>query len=828
MSVDRATGPSPRTRKFVLWTIGHGRIIWALAILLGIPAAARTASLYAHLRSDVEELLPRESPSVQALNEMRSRFPGLAFLGVVAEVAPTTDLATAERFLDDLAAQVRSYPRELVRDVRSNNNAERAFVQKHAPLYIDLSDLKELRARIEARRDYQVAKASGALLDEDEPPPSVDVSDLEHKYQDRVADQPAGHLSNSAQRTAMLFIEAGEFTTGADTARALLTRVQRDVAKLNPLQYDSGLRIGYASDIAINAEELDALETDLSVSSVLVVLAVAAAIVLYYRWWRSIPVLICPLLLATVYAFALASLPPMGITELNSNTAFLGSIIVGNGINVGLILLARYREERLRGASVEDSLIVGVWGARTGTLVAAAAASVAYASLLVTEFRGFRQFGYIGGLGMIISWATAFLLIPPLIRWLDRAEPGAAAERPSGGLLMRGIVRLVETRAPWILAGALLLALGSALEVSKFDASHLEYDFNKLRRVDTWKNGEGYWGRKMDALLGHYLTPTMILCDTVEQATEVNHLVRASVERGSLRSMVARVVSADDVLPVDQEAKIAELRRIRSDLTPKVRSTIEESKLRDLDMALGEENLHPIRATDLPHPLTTGLLETDGSIGRTVLVYPRPSDALWKADSIHQFVSTLRDFARAGRDRGESPGRVAGSIPLSDDILSSIARDAPLASAVSFLGVIAVLVALARRVSSHAIASLFLGVLWLAGATMYLGVRINFANFIAFPITFGIGVDYAANVMSRYVQDPRRDIRQAVLSTGGAVALCSLTTVIGYSSLLLAKNRALFLFGLVAVMGEMACLCAAVVALPAWLVFARKWRAVAA
>jgi hypothetical protein len=34
-------------------------------------------------------------------------------------------------------------------------------------------------------------------------------------------------------------------------------------------------------------------------------------------------------------------------------------------------------------------------------------------------------------------------------------------------------------------------------------------------------------------------------------------------------------------------------------------------------------------------------------------------------------------------------------------------------------------------------------------------VQINFTSFIAYPITFGIGVDYAANTMSRYVQGGR-------------------------------------------------------------------------
>jgi uncharacterized protein len=104
---------------------------------------------------------------------------------------------------------------------------------------------------------------------------------------------------------------------------------------------------------------------------------------------------------------------------------------------------------------------------------------------------------------------------------------------------------------------------------------------------------------------------------------------------------------------------------------------------------------------------------------------------------------------------------------------------------------------------------------------MLLGIKINFINFIAFPITFGIGVDYAVNVMARYLRDGGRDVGAAIRGTGGAVGLCSATTIIGYSSLLVAQNVGLFLFGLLAVLGEIACLTTAVVVLPAVLLLVR-------
>jgi predicted RND superfamily exporter protein len=180
----------------------------------------------------------------------------------------------------------------------------------------------------------------------------------------------------------------------------------------------------------------------------------------------------------------------------------------------------------------------------------------------------------------------------------------------------------------------------------------------------------------------------------------------------------------------------------------------------------------------------------------------------------------IRDIGKEGRVDGDRPARLAGSIPLTSDILDSIDSDAPIASMVAFIGVTVMVLAVLRlqAASLYVLGSLIMGVLWLAGVMMFLRIKINFCNFIAFPITLGIGVDYAVNVMTRWVQDGRRDISGAVRSTGSAVILCSTTTIIGYSSLLLAKNRALYYFGLLAVSGELTCIVTAILALPALLV----------
>jgi predicted exporter len=98
------------------------------------------------------------------------------------------------------------------------------------------------------------------------------------------------------------------------------------------------------------------------------------------------------------------------------------------------------------------------------------------------------------------------------------------------------------------------------------------------------------------------------------------------------------------------------------------------------------------------------------------------------------------------------------------------------------------------------------------------GVKLNFLNFIVFPITFGIGADYAFNILRRYEADGAGTAGEAVKTSGGAVALCSLTTIIGYGTLLVSDNRALNSFGALAGAGEVACLAVALILTPSLLV----------
>jgi predicted RND superfamily exporter protein len=124
-----------------------------------------------------------------------------------------------------------------------------------------------------------------------------------------------------------------------------------------------------------------------------------------------------------------------------------------------------------------------------------------------------------------------------------------------------------------------------------------------------------------------------------------------------------------------------------------------------------------------------------------------------------------------------------------------------------------------RRASLLVLGSLLVGMGWLGGTFALLHIKLNFLNFIALPITFGIGVDYAVNIVQRYIVDGSTGVLTAVRETGGAVILCSMTTTLGYLALVSSVNHAVRSLGVAAVLGEACCLLAAVLVLPAALLW---------
>ena len=825
----KASHPT-RSERLVVWLVHHRWLVLLVAMLVGALCTWRTVLTYAALRSDLEELLPKSAPSVAALQMMRSRLSGLRFLGVVVDTGGPEHVAAANRFVDELCARIREYPPELVGSVRKDIAQEKRFLERHALQLMDPNDVRELREAVERRRDWEVTHALDlSVLDEEEDPkPEIPVEKLRRKYESKHGKPrtfPGDRFVSDDGHTVVAVVRASSHATSYEADSELLSRIERDISDLGfPEAYGGGMRVGFAGDVPTRVEEMDGLFADLAVSGAIVALLVVGALLLYFGSWRALPVLFVPLLLGTVSTFGLVALPPLDIRHLNTNTAFLGSIVVGNGINSGIILLARFCEERQSGRSVDRAIVGAVQNSWRPTLAAALAAASAYGCLVFTDFRGFSQFGWIGGIGMVTCWVATMLLAPPLIHWF-----GARLAGRDGGFAQAGHVQhllgvlLSRPRLVVGITAALTLVTGAGLIARGWN--WLEHDYSKLRRRDSYVDGERYWGRRMDDTLQRYLTPTVIMTGSAEQARVVEANVRELMRAKRAGGLIGSVRSASQVLPDTRGAALVEARKLRAALTPRLKSELSPEDRRMVEAALTDSALREVAAQDVPEVLVAGFREHDGRLDRTVLVYPRLSSGTWDGTLIREFTDDLRAAAATA----DPEARVAGPLTLSSDITAAMAHDGPRATVLGLLAAL-VICALAFgsvRLSVAAVASLLVGVVMMMGGLGWTDARLNFANFVVLPITFGISADYAINVLRRYQADGKTAPGPGVASTGGAVAMCSATTIIGFGSLLAAKNQALFSFGVFAVAGEVTMLATAAVALPAALALRERRREVA-
>lgn len=111
---------------------------------------------------------------------------------------------------------------------------------------------------------------------------------------------------------------------------------------------------------------------------------------------------------------------------------------------------------------------------------------------------------------------------------------------------------------------------------------------------------------------------------------------------------------------------------------------------------------------------------------------------------------------------------------------------------------------------------LFIGEAWMLGLMLLFDQNFNLANLVILPLILGIGVDNGVHIVHRFRQE-KGDLLRVVRGTGRAILLSTLTTILGFGSLLFASHRGIESLGTTLVLGVSACLVAALFVLPALL-----------
>jgi len=790
---------------YARWIDRH-RLRIAAASLAVVLLAGWLASRL-RVEADLSYLLPPSAPSVRDLRaiERRARVVGTVLVAVESDVPARRATAAAA-----LRRRLAAIPPDLIASVTADDRAARRFAWDHRWLAAPLDDLRRARDAIHDELDHARLEANPLFVElDDHVPPRHDVQDLRDRLHQAELDEDApGDLVSDDGRVQLLIARTAHASGDVDRdARVLdaVTAATTAVARATP-----GAAVGVAGDVVLTVAEHDAILDGMVIAVVATVVLVLLGLLLYYRSAVAVAALSWSLVVGAVVTFAIARL---AVGHLNLATAFLSSIVIGNGINFGIILLARYMEERRAGHDGVDALAAAIGGTLAGTLSAALAAAVAYGSLTLTAFRGFRDFGVIAGLGILPCWIAAYTVLPAVVAIAARAGRLRPRREPAVGRVLAALAPRRPGLRVLVLAGLTLAAGAMTWRYLAHDP--FESDFRHLRSTSPEIDAEGRWMAVVDRGFGQGISGGFVIA--VERRSQTAPLLarlRAhDAGKPEDQKLFSRTSSLDDLLPADQPARLALLAELRGLLTDDAIDELEPEDAADARALRPPADLAAVRDADVPDELAWPYTEADGTRGRIILAMPGWGYDNWDAHQIVRFAHDLRAL-----DLG--PGvLLGGSSFVYADMLELVSHDGPIATLAALLGAV-VLVLLIVGWRRHGLVTLacgFAGTVAMLALGSVLGLRVNFLDFVALPITIGIGIDYAVNLAARDRHQPSLGARQVLARTGSAVLLCSYTTIVGYGSLLLSRNQGIRSFGTAAILGEATCLGVALLFAPALL-----------
>jgi predicted RND superfamily exporter protein len=799
-------------QRYIAWlerwrlsVIGAATALFACAVYL--------VAFHLPLKADLAELLPKDAPAVRDLHRLEARVAAqdTALILIVSSNVP--DRIAAQK---DMTTRLAALPPRLVDHVEADDAETRAFLRAHRQLFVSLEDLNAardaLRDRIKAAK--LAANPLYVDLDDDESKADADAAkqkldDLDHKRKDAEAKLDKSSNVNADGTIGLIVLKTAFAKTDVKHGRelvAMMRDVQAAVMRAHP-----GVDVGLCGGVVSTTAEHDALLHGMVLSSVVTGLLVGLVLMLYFRSVMLLILLSASLIAGTTVAFGVAALT---VGELNAATAFLGAIIAGNGVNYGILLIARFLEERRRHGPAA-AMAEAVKGTLRPTLVASLGASIAYGSLAATSFRGFADFAVIGAIGMVLCWVATYVLLPPMVlRWYKRRE------MPPGEPLLGSILsRVLGFRhAPTVCLVAAAIAVGCVGITYKYViADPFEYNIKNLRSDGAEALLSERWMKVSNKTFGAGISgQTYIAADRLDQVPLIVQALR-DIDKDAPKDdhTVGTIRSILDLVPEHQPEKLAILAEIRTMLDDPSLANLDPDEKRRLDDLRPPDGLAAITPDNLPAELAAKLREKDGKIGYIIGVRPAPNLDEWNGHDLIRFSNAIRKIKLP---TGEEI-TTSGPDMIFADIVHSIRTDGAVVTGLASLGLIlmVVLVVGRNRRAVAVLAATALGSLGLVAVCALANLKVNFLDFVALPITLGLGVDYAINVAHRHDSNERKSARETLRTSGAAVFVCSLTTIIGYGSLLVSDNLAIRGFGKASLIGEITCLTTALIVVPALL-----------
>lgn len=507
----------------------------------------------------------------------------------------------------------------------------------------------------------------------------------------------------------------------------------------------------------------------------------------------------------------------MMVGSFNLLSIAFAVLFVGLGVDFGIQYSVRYRSERYKHNDLPGALVLAAKRSAVPLSLAAMATAAGFLCFMPTDYKGIAELGQIAGVGMLVAFLSSITVLPAMLKLLN--PPGE--QEPVGYAFLAPLDRFLEKHRVLIVGGTLLLALGG-LPLLYF----MKFDFNPMNlRNPHAESIATFLDLRKDPNTG--ANAINVMTTSEEQARAVEAKLEKVPE-------VLRVMSLDSFVPQDQPPKLKLLAQGAKVLNPalnpdqidaaptdkenvdSLKSSVDNLR-RTAGDAKGPGAIASRRLADALEKLANGDEATRNKAqdvfvtplkivfdqlrnamqAETVTLKSLPPDLVsaWKSkDGIIRVEAlpkgdpndndTLRKFAAAVL--AAEPTAIGGPVSIlksGDTVVKAFIH-----AGIYALLVIGLLLWITLRRFVDVLMTLV--PLLVAGAVtleicVLIGLPLNFANIVAFPLLLGVGVAFKIYYVVAW-RSGRTNLLQTSLTR--AIFFSALTTATAFGSLWLSSH----------------------------------------
>jgi len=651
--------------------------------------------------------------------------------------------------------------------------------------------------------------------------------------------------------------DMSKMISGTDTIQKVIDKVLKDFPEV---------KAGLTGMIPLGRDEMVYGEQSMGYTSIFAFIAILILLILSFRMWAAPLFALLNLVVGLIWAIGLTTIL---VKSLNIMTSMVAVILIGLGIDFSIHIISIFTESRSMGKPINIAMEETFLKSGKGILTAGLTTCAAFLALVISSSRGMKEMGIVSSTGLLAILIVTFLFLPSLLvlrerRLEKKLVEGKIKTKPAyKDISFQSFGKscnLLSVRYSATLICAILITIILLVSASKisFDHNYMNMEPKGLTSITLQDTILDKFDLSMDYAL--------LLTDSIDESRKMTK------ELKNIKS-VALVDDISMYLPSleEQQKRIPVIREINQAISSTtLKDGLTEAEFKEMnimeiqDMAfIGGQDKVDNKCSEIvgdpDNPQLKSMitkfinyLENNRQEGIKGLEKFQKFEALYFKKTALKMATTknikFKDLPLSILDRYTNRNRtqflmtifpsgnmwqdinylnrftddldrvsekVTGMPPVMKELISVIGNDGKNAALLTILVVFLLLWLDFRKIKYAVIAMIPLvtGFIWMVGLMKLTGMQLTVVNVMGLPMIIGIGIDYGVHIVHRWRSEEKGKVNKIFASTGKAIFLSALTTMLAFGSLIFSIWRGFGSLGAAMFIGVGACFLSTVIIL---------------